>query len=397
MSTAQLATGAPRHHRIRSITTWVLIVLTGIVVPLVVTGTWALRTVTNTDNYVATLAPLVENPAVQDAMTATVVDSLFAAVHIQDKVAAHLPGPAAALAGAITASIRSEAEKVVHAVIASPPFAKIWNAENRLTHHFAVSILTGDSGTKADKLSLSVQALALKVIAALDQRGITLFDPLVITINKLNDAGIVLATTKQLHTAQTVFHYGITLRGVLPFVLLGTVALGLLIGMNKRRTGLRLAAAGAIGAVSLGLVLSFGRSTFIGAVPEKSKAVAEAVWTTLLRGLVSELRLLTVLFTFIVALLWLVGTSPAAQRLRGQLGRGLAWGEAHALQASHSDVVAHARQDLADRRGLVAAVIGGIAGFIVVFTSSTTLAWWTLGIAIVAIVALCAPLLKKPA
>jgi len=397
MSTAQPSATAPRRHRIRTITTWILVVATGLIVPLVVTGTWALRTVTNTDNYVSTLAPLVENPAVQDAMTTTVVDSLFQAVHVQDQVAAHLPGPASALAGAITSSIRSEAEKVVHTVIASQAFAKVWNAENRLTHHLAVSILTGDSATKTDKLSLSVQALVLKVITELDKRGITLFDPLVITINKLNDAGIVLATTQQLHTAQTVFHLGITLRGVLPFVLLGVVALGLLVGINKRRTGLRLGAAALIGTVALSVLLTFGRSTFVGAVPEKSKAVADAVWTTLLRGLVGELRLLTVVFALIVAVTWLCGTSSTAGKLRGQLGRGLAWGESHALQASHSDVVVHVRKEVADRRGLVASLIGAVAGFIVVFSSSTTLAWWTLGIALVAIAILCAPLLKKAA
>ena len=57
----------------------------------------------------------------------------------------------------------------------------------------------------------------------------------------------------------------------------------------------------------------------------------------------------------------------------------------------------HARREVADRRGLVAGIIGGIAGFIVIFSSSTTVAWWTLGIAVVLIVALCAPLLKKAA
>ena len=397
MATAQLTAGAPRRHRIRTATTWILIVATGLIVPLVVTGTWALRTVTNTDNYVATLAPLMENPAVQDAMTTTVVDSLFAAVHVQDQVASHLPGPSSALAGAITSSIRREAVTVVHAVIASPAFATVWNAENRLTHKMAVSILTGDSASASNKLSLSVQALALKVIAELDKRGITLFDPIVITINKLADSGIVLATTEQLHTAQTVFHYGITLRGVLPFVLLAVVVLSLILGQNKRRTGLRVAAAGLVGVVALSVVLSFGRSTFVGAVPDKSQAVADAVWTTLLRGLSSEIRLLSVLFALIVGVTWLLGTSPTAEKLRGGLRRSLASGQAHAIEASHSDLVVHARKEVADRRGLVAGIIGGIAGFIVIFSSSTTVAWWTLGIAVVLIVALCAPLLKKTA
>ncbi len=397
MSTAQLTAGAPRHHRIRSITTWVLIVATGLIVPLVATGTWALRTVTNTDHYVATLAPLVENPAIQDAMTTTVVNSLFTAVNVEEKVASHLPGPSKALAGAITSSIRREAEKVVHTVIASPAFVKIWNVENRLTHHLAVSILTGDSSTSANKLTVSVQALALKVIAELDKRGITLFDPLVITINKLGENGIVLSTTEQLHTAQTVFHYGITLRGILPLALLAVVALALVVGVNKRRTGLRLGAAALIGVVTLSVVLSFGRSTFVGAVPENSRGVADAVWTTLLRGLKTEIRLLSVLFALIVLVAWLFGTSPTAQKLRGQLRRGLAWGRTHAIEASHSDLVVQARKEVADRRGLVAGIIGGIAGCILVFSSSTTVAWWTIGLAAIAIVALCAPLLKKAA
>jgi hypothetical protein len=167
--------------------------------------------------------------------------------------------------------------------------------------------------------------------------------------------------------------------------------------MNKRRTGLRLGAAALIGSVALSVLLTFGRSTFVAAVPEKSKALADAVWTTLLRGLVGELRLLTVVFSLIVGITWLCGTSTTAQKLRGQLGRGLAWGETHALEASHSDVVLHVRKEVADRRGVVASIIGAVAGFIVVFSSSTTVMWWTLGIALVAIALLCAPLLKKAA
>ena len=47
---------APRARRTRRITAWVLVVLASRLIPISVISVWAIRTVTNTDQYVATFA-----------------------------------------------------------------------------------------------------------------------------------------------------------------------------------------------------------------------------------------------------------------------------------------------------------------------------------------------------
>ena len=56
----------PRARRTRGVITWVLIVLASLLIPISVLSAWAIRTVTNTDQYVATMAPLARNPVIID-------------------------------------------------------------------------------------------------------------------------------------------------------------------------------------------------------------------------------------------------------------------------------------------------------------------------------------------
>ncbi len=51
-----------RGHLPRRISAWVLVVLASILIPVSVISVWAIRTVTNTDQYVKTMAPLAAQP-----------------------------------------------------------------------------------------------------------------------------------------------------------------------------------------------------------------------------------------------------------------------------------------------------------------------------------------------
>ncbi|MEI6701066.1 MAG: hypothetical protein WCL38_04845, partial [Actinomycetota bacterium] len=287
--TTSSPTAPSTHHRVRRITTWLMVVLVGILVPLAVTGTWALRTVTNTDNYVSTLAPLITEPVVQQEIATLVVDQLFASVHVQAKLAEKLPGPTKFLAAPLTSALHQEANKAVFAVVASPQFAKFWNTSNRLTHHAAVTVLSGDTNTgKASQISVELNKVLINTIKTLNAKGITLFNPILATIQHSTSQGVVLITVHQLHTVQTAFHLGITLRVVLPIVLAVLIVGALLLTVDRRKTVLRLAAAGVIGVVVLRSILIFAHNSFVSAVPNTQ--LADVVWKTLLRGLVNEIR-----------------------------------------------------------------------------------------------------------
>ncbi len=371
-----------------------MVVLVGILVPLTVTGTWALRTVTNTDHYVSTLAPLIDEPVVQQEIATLVVDQLFTAVHVQAKLTEKLPAPTKFLAAPLTTALRREANKAALSVVASPQFAKFWNASNRLTHHAAVSVLSGDTQSgKATKISVELNKVLINSIKTLNAKGITLFNPILATIQHAQSKGFVVVTAHQLHTVQTAFHLGIKLRVVLPIVLALFIVGALLLTVDRRKTVLRLAAAGVIGLVVLEAILVFARKTFINAVPNSD--VAAAVWKILLRGLVNEIRWVALLGLVIVLVAWIRGPSSKAARSRLALSNSWAWlqnkQKSHELGTKTAELQ-HRAQEM---RGLLSAIACGLCFFIVLIASSTTVILWSFVILGVVLLALNASSLKR--
>ena len=83
---AQTTTKVRRGHLPRRISAWVLVVLASILIPVSVISVWAIRTVTDTDQYVATMAPLARNQVIVDHLAAKATDALFSTHVVQNKV-----------------------------------------------------------------------------------------------------------------------------------------------------------------------------------------------------------------------------------------------------------------------------------------------------------------------
>ncbi len=374
------------HHRVRTPITWVLTVVLALLVPLTITSTWALRTVTNTDRYVATMAPLIADPAVQTTLATVTTTDLFNAVDVEGKIADHLPGASKALAPVITAQLRSTVTGVVRTVISSPAFQKIWNLENRATHAIAISVLSNThASTTAGQLQVKLQKLVVEVIAALDAKGITFFDPIVIAISQLNKNGVVLMTTQQLHTAQTIFHLAITFKAILPWATLALLAAAIAIAPNRRRGVVRLSGAILIGITVFAGALAFGRHTFIHAAGPDGAAFATAVWRILLRQLIFDLRIAAIVTALIGFGAWVAGESSAARWIRAQAKR---------LSTASRDQGAHALDEAAsrgwatkaeERHAAITTVVVGIGALVVLFTSSPTVIIATVVIVVAAL------------
>lgn len=78
-------TGAERARRSGwwAVGSTVLIVLACLLVPLSVASVWASSQISNTDQYVETVAPLAENPAVQDALADEVTAAVFESLDVE--------------------------------------------------------------------------------------------------------------------------------------------------------------------------------------------------------------------------------------------------------------------------------------------------------------------------
>jgi len=84
----------PRARKTRGVIAWILVVLASLLIPIAVVSVWAIRTVTDTNQYVATMAPLARNEAIVNHLADKATDALFSTHVVQDKVTAALPAKA---------------------------------------------------------------------------------------------------------------------------------------------------------------------------------------------------------------------------------------------------------------------------------------------------------------
>ena len=96
--------GTPRWRRIVGA---VLLVVGCVLVPVSLSAVWVRNTLLDTDNYVSTVGPLADDPAVQQAIANRVTDALFANVDVEKKVADALPPRAGFLATPVANGIRT--------------------------------------------------------------------------------------------------------------------------------------------------------------------------------------------------------------------------------------------------------------------------------------------------
>ena len=141
-----------RGHLPRRISAWVLLVLAAILIPISVISVWAIRTVTNTDQYVETMAPLARNPVIVDHLAARATDALFSTGIVKKKVTAALPAKAKPLVVPITNQVHSYVEGLAVKFFSSPKFGQLWDGLNRHSHDAVINILTGKQTPLQKKL-----------------------------------------------------------------------------------------------------------------------------------------------------------------------------------------------------------------------------------------------------
>ncbi|MEI8050977.1 MAG: hypothetical protein WCI12_06040 [Actinomycetes bacterium] len=306
-------------HRGRRVLTWVLIVAFTILTPLTLVAGWAVKTVANTDRYVATLHPLVHDPIVTNYIADQATNKLFTQFDVQQKISDALPKQVGFIAAPVTAQLHGFTDTQMRKVTSSAVFARLWDKENRFTHSTAVSVLTGQNPptvSKARQVVVDLTPAIASGIDALDAKGVTLFNPIKGALDTNRKLSLKIFSAKQVQQASFFFDLAINLRLLL---LIGTPILGLAaiaIGVNRRRTALRLILGGILGCLGLAALLTVGKSLFVHSVPVSAQVFAQHVFDALIRYLHGSL-LWTLGIMVVIALgLWLAGGSAWAVALR---------------------------------------------------------------------------------
>ncbi|WP_163549938.1 hypothetical protein [Candidatus Frankia nodulisporulans] len=338
--------GPARSHDIsvRTIGASLLLLLAVVLAPLAVVATWADTTISDSDRYGDTVAPLATDPAVQNMVTNRLTDLVVRNVDV-DQVTASLNdvltrndvppvvvNHADVLAGALHSTLTSAVHQVVQGVVTSDQFPPLWENANRRAHAAVKKVLT-DEGNNV--LQAKDDTIVLDIGPVVDSVQQRLVDAGLEKAGSIPDVDrqIVLLRTDTLTRTQDALRLLAVLGLWLPVAVVAFAALGVWLAPAHRVGLMALGIGTAVTMIVLLVVLAVLRQSYLDSVaPDvQPRDAAAAIYDTLVRFLRDS------------ALTWLTVAviTVAAGYLHGP-GRG-----ARALRAGASHATGAAGQTLA--------------------------------------------------
>ncbi len=320
-----------RGHLPRRISAWVLVVLASLLIPISVIAVWAINTVTNTDKYVETMAPLATNPIIQQGLAKRTTDELFTHTDVQSRITKVLPKAAKPVVAPIVAQVHTYVEGLALKVFESPKFAKLWDSLNRQSHSAVINTLTGKQTplqqklAKGGQIALNLSPALDNVISKLDARGITFFDPLRTVSNQ--SVTFTVVSKEQVSKFSGLFNLILKFKWIIPVIALVLAILSVALAMGRRKALVRLGVGVALMSLLVLGALSAGRGIFIGQAAGGgfNAQGAAAVWDTVLRFLKTDLRWTLVISVLVAFAGWLAGPARYAVWIRKTCASGGRW------------------------------------------------------------------------
>jgi hypothetical protein len=324
--------GPARRGTWRSVVAGLLIVVAALLAPLSVIAIWAHDELSNTDRYVATVAPLASDPAVQEAIVQRTSNEIFSRLQIQaltgqaaDALAAQglptrISDNLAALSTPLADSIKSFVTNKIRQFVQSPEFAAAWEAANREAHVGLVAVLSGEGSDSVAVRDNKVTVKLATVINAAKARLVASGFDLAAKVPTVN-AEFTLIESDQLGKTQTAYRALEAVSRWLPVLALLLLGIAVTISRSRRKA---LLASGLVIAGSmllLGVLLNLLRPVYLDALPStvQSHTAAGAVYDTLVNFIRLNVRAVLVVALGVAAGAWLTAPTGAPVALRRAL------------------------------------------------------------------------------
>ncbi|MGF6824703.1 hypothetical protein M2317_003636 [Microbacterium sp. ZKA21] len=327
-----LRAAKPRRRRVhgRSIVAGVLLVVAVLLAPIAVLGTWARVQLVDTDRFVATFAPLAENPQVQSYISDQAMVAIDENLDIQgivDDLAdgltqLDLPPRAESAIQLLTVpaaqGIHGLIEDAVDRVVTSDVFADVWQTTLRETHSRAIAIIQGQEGTAVTlsddgTIAIDLGVVVEKVKDYMVENGFG-FAEAIPAIEK----SIPIATAESFGLIRTLYQVATAAGYWLPWVVLGLLVIGIALSIKRPRAVVVTGAGLTIAFLALLGGLGIGKQFFIGAVSPSvmPSATATVVFDQVIELMNSTLVALTVLALLITVGAWFSGPWRPARKIR---------------------------------------------------------------------------------
>jgi hypothetical protein len=329
------ATPRPGRRRIRwaSLAAGVLLVLGCLGVPASVLAVWTHRQVTDTDRFVATVSPVIQDPLVQSALADRITTEVLGYVDVQqianeavDALAAQGMRPQLVdrlhdLTGPLAAGVAGLVRDRVGQLVASPEFAATWNRALQVTHEQANAVLSGEAAAIAIKDGMVVLDLGPFIAAAKQQLVDSGFGAAA-RIPEVHPT-VDLFAARTLVRAQTAYQTLDAVATWLPWITLLLLTAGVYLARRRRRALLGVGLSVVAGMIVLAAALMVARALLVGGVPAQGAAAAAQTYDVLVRFLRDALRTLTVLGLVIALGAYLVGPAAGAVATRAAVNRAI--------------------------------------------------------------------------
>ncbi|MCF2526211.1 hypothetical protein [Yinghuangia soli] len=322
-------------RRLRTVGAILAITLASILALVSVVAVWASDQIEDTDRYVATVAPLAEDPAVQNAVANRITNAITSRIDMDqvtdalaDTLAENgLPANAADTLRRLSGPLESGVQSFVHTqaenVVQSDVFADLWTTVNRDAHAAVVKALTGQGDGALDVDGGTVTLQLGPIIAQVEQRLVDRGFSLAGSIPEV-DRSIVLVQSDQLEKVRDGVELLHAVGWWLPIITLALAALGVWIAPNRRRGIMGFGIGLLVSMLVLGLALVIGRRIYLDKLPATvEKDAAAAIFDALVRFIRESARTLGLIGVLAALAAFLYGPAKLAVMARGGATKGL--------------------------------------------------------------------------
>ena len=317
------AAGPKKLPRWRRILVGFLVVLVCVLVPISVVGVWVRNTILHTDQFVDTLGPLADDPAIQQSISNRATTTLVEAADLEQRLKDALPARAKVAAPFIVGGAEQVVRDATLKIVQSDQFQTLWDELLRRAHTQVVAVLQGKGTdsvtTKNGKVVVRLGPVVERVAQRLSDAGISFFDD--IDATRVNRQ-VVLFDSEDLRKGQGAVDLLDKVGNYLPFVALILLAIAIWLSGNRRRTILRTTLGIAFGMGLLLTLFNLGRTVYLDSLPSTvNQDSAAAVYDQTLSFLRTSVRTAFVVAIIVAIAAWLAGPGRVATRVRSAVRR----------------------------------------------------------------------------
>jgi len=310
-----------------------LAIVAALLFTVAVPAVWVNRVVMDTDAWVATVAPLASDPAIQDAVAKGASTALIERLDAQKRLESVLPTAFAPIAPVIASSVNGFVRDQATAVVRSDEFSTLWTELNRSGHELIIGSLTGQRDgavqVEAGTITLDVGMVADKIQERLVDSGLTFLENVPLT--RL-DRTVTLYQSSALANAAVAIDAMNKAALAIPLVALAMLAAAFGVAADRRKIalyvggGIVLAGFVPLQALYLSQYYVVNSITALGSLPADA---AQSAYQIIFSSLFAAEQTLAVLGLIIWVAAIVAGPARWATALRGGLSGGIAGVASH--------------------------------------------------------------------